>query len=243
MSGNAINGQFPSELWENCLSVWSSVQIDMPKVIRWTRYIEHFKEIRRQNCLQHTFAISMIADMIMIMLEPYVKLDKFLLNRAFAVHDIGEGELNRDVPYVDKKECHDLQEYNAFCRRFEKLPESIFDAYHRAFLLQFCLENPDSFPPEARTVMAELARTKKMEALAFEAIEHWDYFLYALEQYKQTGNGYVLHIVLHVNIVLFDKLIKELPGLKELFWNDMISDWCKTFYDNHDICPFGGYVS
>jgi hypothetical protein len=163
------------------------------------------------------------------MLEPFVRLDQSLLSAAFKIHDFGEGELNRDIPQPEKTEDHDLQEYLAFCQRFKRLPKPVFEHFQRAFLLQFCLDFTDNFPDEAKEIMADLAKNKKMEALVFRAVEYWDYLLFALEQYAVNEDGVLLTILLKNHTGVLENLKKELPGFEQLFWTEKIQNWCAKF--------------
>ncbi|MFZ5365501.1 MAG: hypothetical protein ACOZBH_04910 [Patescibacteria group bacterium] len=247
MGDRGSNGVFPSEKWRIVRDIWTSAQVKLPKVMRWKKYFDHFGDIRRQDCLQHSYAIGFIADAAILMLAPFIRLDSHLLLTAFQVHDIGEGELGRDVvlSLKNKYADDDLNEYLAFIERYRSLPTAVFDHYNRAFLLQYCLEldKHQGFPIEAQCVMAELAETKRYEALAFHAIEIWDYLLYALEQYQTVENGYILHIVISGHFDQYEKLCLELPGFEHVFWTADVRAWCLRFLREHPPCPCGGYLS
>lgn len=229
------NGKFPDKFWNDCQAIWSDVQTSLKNVIRWTNRRKVMPGLRIQDCLQHSFSIGLLGDIVIIMLEPFVRLDQSLLSTAFKIHDFGEGELNRDIPFPEKTEDHDLQEYLAFCQRFKRLPKSVFEHFQRAFLLQFCLDPTDNFPNEAKEVMADLAKSKKMEALVFRAVEYWDYLLFALEQYAVNEDAVLLTILLKNHTGAFKKLKTELPGFEQLFWTEEIQNWCAKFCENKKL--------
>ncbi len=234
----------PAEFLQNCVDVWSGIQVRMPKVIRWGRFIEKNDELRKQDCLQHTIALSVLGNIMITMLSKYVDLDKHLLLTAFLIHDLGEGELGRDIVLAEKnvEADDDLDEYLAVRNMFSFLPKEAFDEFHRAFLLQFCLEEHKGFPSDAREIMAELAETRKMEALAFYAIERWDYFMYAFEQFQKNNDRHILHVVIGGHGNELERINLELPGFKEQFWTDDVRQWCYNFYNCNEPCPHGGYI-
>jgi len=220
-----MNQSFPTEVLPGVMDVWVSGQIGLPLVIRWKKFLQNGKA-REQNSLQHSYSIAVFAIIFVKMLEKYASFDKEIIMDAVLLHDHGEGELKRDILYNDKEESHDFDEYLAFVTRFGQLPEAVFKKCQRAFLLQFALSNPVSFPEKARAIMQEIAEKQKVEALIFRALEYCDYFLYALEQYQELDNVGLMVLVLGNHIPHFEQLAKELPGFKEVFWTEEVSRWC-----------------
>lgn len=216
------------------LDAWRAPQVGLPEVLRWKKYIEKDQGVRPQNSLQHSHAITLLGAMVVEQLRPYVQLDFGLLMTALAVHDVGEGEIGKDTLYIDKTTAGDLEEYSAFCHRYEPLGGLVFDLLHRAFLLQFALKNPECFPPTARALMREIAGVNRMEALAFDAVERWDYLLYALEQYHERGNEKILVQTLRGQIGHLNRLADDLPGFGKAIWKKEISVWSGEFLGSHD---------
>lgn len=226
--------EFTDSGWLHVLDVWGAGQISLPAVVRWGKYIERDGGARRQDSLQHSFSITLLARMLIEKLRPHVVLDGELLMTAALVHDLGEGEIGQDTLYIDKDVGGDLREYNAFMSRFMQLSNELLGEFVRAFLLQFALKNPENFPPAARKVMEELAREKRMEALAFEALERWDYVLYALEQYLKRGNAQILVQTLRHQIPHLRELAVLLPGFGTEVFTESVYDWCLQFMRAHD---------
>lgn len=219
---------FPDQDWLDISRVWQTFQELMPRVQRWKSYCKEDPSLRKQDSMQHTASIALLAIMFVQKLAKHVDLDMLLILEAFIVHDQSEGELHRDVQFNVKTEDHDLAEYLAFEKRYNKL-QLFWSHMQRIYLLQFCLESPASFPEDAQEVMTELRRKNRREALAFMALEHWEYFLYALEQYREKGNRKVLYDVIVKSQPYFERLARELRGFEAEVWTSEISQWCKQF--------------
>ena len=67
------------------------------------------------------------------------------------------------------------------------------------------------------------------EALVFEAVERFDYVLYALEQYLERGNEKILVQVLRNRVPRLDRLASCLNDFGKLIWTEKISDWARDF--------------
>jgi len=229
---------FKEGLWKDVIDIWTSGQVGLPEVERWSVHASQGSDhggIRKQNSLQHSYSITLLGSMLIRSSREYIAgLDEILLLNSLLVHDHGEGELGRDIVAINKNENADLEEYNAFCSRFKQLPKYLFNFYHEAFLLQFALAKPNSFPPKARSVMAYLKKFKKMECLLFEFIERWDYLVYALEQYSIRGNERILVNVLRPQSKRFNQLAKEIPGARELVWTKEAENWANNFLSKHE---------
>jgi len=194
-----------------------------------------------QNSLQHSHAITILGAILVDLLDPYVayclpyhSLDRNLILTALAIHDVGEGEIKKDTLYIDKTPDGDLEEYFAFRERYARLGPRSFEPLHRAFLLQFTFKDPEVFPPDACHEIQRLGQTHLYEALAFDAIERWDYVLYALEQYHERGNEKILVQTLRNQIPHFERLTEKLPGFSQTIWTQEISLWTNDFLSAHE---------
>jgi hypothetical protein len=217
------------------IAAWKAPQTGLPTVVRWGKYLKDPQLARSQNSLQHSLAITILGSMVIGLLERYndhgVRINRGLLMTAFAIHDIGEGEIGAttDTLYIDKNEEQDHKEYIAFCNRYEPLGKTMFEPLHEAFLLQFALKAPLCFPTRARHIMLELASENFLEANIFDAVERWDYVLYALEQYHERGNEKILVQVLRGQIPHLDRLADKVPGLRQTVWTDDVGLWATNF--------------
>lgn len=224
-----------SGIWPGILDVWCSGQILLPDVIRWFKHVkdEQF-QVRKQNCLQHSYSVCISTIILTSILKRYMDLDSELILTCFVVHDHGEGETKKDTMYINKTVTRDVQEYLAFEKRFKNLSEDVFKPLQKAFLLQFCLEPSDSFPEEAQKVMQELAKDNYNEALVFELIERWDYILYALEQYNKFQNEKILVHVLRSHMSRLSEIADIFPGFKKEIWKDEVVEKFKDFLVVHE---------
>jgi len=218
--------------WLPVIKVWKSAQVRLPKVLRWSKYIGRDEGVRPQNNLEHSFSIALLGTLVIEQLRLHVALDEGLLITALCIHDVGEGEIGQDTLYIDKSNDQDLREYNAFCALYRGLPDPVFDHFHRAFLLQFALKRQSGFPADAVRILHELAERKYFEALAFEAIERWDYLLYAAEQYSELGNEKILVQVLRHQLSHLNRLSKELPGFGEIIWSRSTAEGYEAFLES-----------
>jgi len=227
--------EFQQIEWLQILDVWKGTQESLRGVHRWTKYYEGDGGARAQDSLQHSFSITFLAAVLLDKLRTYVDLDAELLMTAVLVHDCGEAEMGNatDTHYIDKTQSGDVAELHAFLERFTRLPDVLFTKWFQAFLLQFALKPNGEFPESARKIMVWLADNRKMEALAFEAVERWDYVLYALEQYVERGNVKILVQTLRHQSPHLDRLARELPGFGREVWTDEVRKWCQAFLREH----------
>ena len=222
--------------WENIIDVIKSGQVGLSTVIRWSKYDkEEGGGVRIQNSLQHSYSIALLGKMLIHKLRDYVTLDEPLLITALLVHDHGEGEINKDTHYIDKSVDGDLDEYLAFTQRYSALGKSQFEEFQKAFLLQFALKNPSCFPEQSRKIMEQLEQHKLLECNAFDAVERWDYLLYAIEQFEERGNKKVLVQTLRNQIPHLNRLAEvALPGFGAEIWTTQMRLWCQNFVSEHD---------
>lgn len=205
------------------LRIWTNVQVLMTKVVRWGPFVE-YQNTRHQDNLQHTHGLVEFCFTFVELLRPYVALNGHLLAAACHVHDYGEAVLKQDTLYNLKNDTQDFREYQGFLKHYTGHP--CFDFWHWAYLLQYCRKRPPTFPPDAQIIMLELAASRPMEAIAFDALERLDYLLYALEQRYAAGNRDILAHVIKNQTQKLDTLAGELPGLREVFWTDEFRSRC-----------------
>lgn len=207
--------------WPGVADVLLTSQLILQKVRRWKSY----KGVRKQNDLQHSYSIAILAKIVIEKLNKYFVgfyFDKDIILTAFLVHDHGEGELKRDIQYGKKKDCDDLDEYYSFVERYKQLSGEVFTSFHNAYLLQYCIEGREDFPAEAREIMAWLKEKRYPEALIFEAVEVFEYILFALEQDKKGNHGQILRDVCKNQLPRMERLRIDLPGFKEEIWTEEV---------------------
>lgn len=224
-----------------------SGQISLRRVVRWGKYVdkedrqrveESFKLADRgcrvQESLQHSYSLAIAGMILVAEIDGYVGLDGDLLSRAFLVHDHGEGELGFDTHYIDKTAEKDLNEYLAFAKRYVTLEPETFRRFESAFLLQFAGKEQPLFPPQARAIMAGLRAKHPMEVLAFEAVERWDYVLYALEQFEALGDAKILVQTMRNQIGHLDRIAHDLPGFSKVVWTEEVRAWFRSLLETYE---------
>ena len=212
------------------IEAWKSPQEKLNKVIRWKKYLEN---ARPQNSLQHSHSITILGIMVLSRIKSFVSLDEGLILSALTLHDVAEGEVGFDTLYIDKTNLSDEKEYFAFVKLYQKTSPDVFDYLHKAFLLQFAFKDPEDFPSSARTEITELRKTKRNEALCFEAIERLDYVFYAIEQATEKNNTKILIQTLRHQLSHLNKLNQELPGF-ETIWTEEISQWAQQLLSTYE---------
>jgi len=227
--------------WDATLDVWKSGQILLPKVTRWKKYTKDEDTDGGgivQNTLEHSYSLALLGEILLLSLGKYEpNYDHKLFLTACLLHDHGEGELERDVLYIDKEPDGHVNEYIAFKQRFSTLKTEVYESLEQAFLLQFArLEKAEiaRFPKQAQEQIEYLQTNKQKEALAFEALERWDYVLYALEQYKERRNEKILVQVLRNQIPELNKLASLMPGFEEEVWTKKARDWFEQFVEERN---------
>lgn len=216
------------------IDVWQSPQTKLPQVTRWSKYIKDEQGAREQNSLQHSHSITILGALVAPQMRSYgAQINLGLLLSALALHDVGEGELGADTLYIDKHVQGDVAEYEAFLAWCQPLGQRELLTLERAFLLQFALKNPPEFNAHARKVMSLLAEEEPETAHAFNAIERYDYVLYAFEQYRTRGNEKILVQTLRHQMPHLDRLAGTVPGVREVIWDHDLRKWVGEFLAVH----------
>jgi 5'-deoxynucleotidase YfbR-like HD superfamily hydrolase len=223
------------KVWLEIIDVWRSGQVQLPKVQRWKKYDKpkDGSKVRKQNSLQHSYSITVLGRIFCLKLDRFVKLNVSMMLTAWLLHDHGEGEIQKDTLYIDKTDQGDLDEYLAFRKRFSQLGSDEYDQLEKAFLLQFAAKSFQNFPEHAQHQMRYLLRNCSNEVYAFEAVERWDYLLYAIEQYQKFGNEKILVQVLRHQIHHLDRLTSSLPGFGEIIWTEEVRVTLSKFLHLH----------
>lgn len=209
------------------IDVWSRPQITLPKVVRWSKYVK--RGTRRQDTLQHTFSGLLFVTWLIPRLRKHVRFKEYLVLHAFALHDVGEGEIGADTLYVDKTAAGDEAEATAFLSRYQDVLGS--EAV-TAYLLQFARKAEQM--PMYKARLNEIACAFPTEALIFEAVERFDYLLYAFEQYLTRRKTKILVRILRNHWSRLEELADCIPGLRDVLWMDEIASWRAAFLARYE---------
>jgi len=217
----------------NVMKVWMNIQINLETVLRWKKYMQAADGAGRpQNSLQHSYSIVLLSAIILPRLAAAKQFDTALVTLALLLHDVGEGEIGYDTDDKEKTARNDLKEYEAFCRCIEKLEPDVRKQWTEAFLLQSAFKQPAAFPEDERAAMKFIAETRWFECLAFEAIERYDYVLYAREQFELRRSPIILVWTLRRQLPRLRQLAKDLPGFGTV-WHPELDKWAEKILDDY----------
>ncbi len=244
--------------WPHIAGPWLKTQTSLDH-LRWSQYQELYdvpapEEDRRfisgdglvrgrkTNCLEHSLSMVILGMMVAPRVERHLPrlLDKALLYTTLGLHDLGEGALKSDVLFQDKTIERDVQEYLAFCEGYRDMHSDTLQGFKRAFLLQFALGDTTAYPADAQQIMAILKVTHRYEALLFMGLEHWDYLLYALEQYQAPDRHLLIPLirVIVLSTPYLDQVANELPGFREKIWTDEARGQTQEFLQSQEVKDF-----
>lgn len=198
--------------------------------------------IRLQNDCQHSLSVQIIGAEMLHRFRTFDMYDGELILHAIKVHELGEILCDRDVPYPRKSAKNDLEEYLSVIQMVDRLQNRGYAQYtQRAFLLQFAPKHnhPDYqvFPTEALGIMKNLMLTNSNEVHAFEAIELWDYFMYAWEQYRDRNNELVILDCARNCFNRMDQTAQNVRGFQEFYWTDDLRQQVQQYMDEHAHVP------
>lgn len=229
---NLTTARKGKELLDPIFPIWLTLQSGQEKIIRFSTYIEIFGDrMRHQNGHEHRCSVCLLFTDAMIRMRQYCQLDELLLTRCINHHDEPEGISKIDKPAPEKTDADDLDEYLIFEKLYRPLGNTVWTELQKAFLLQFCLSNPDCFPDDAREVMRHLATDHKNEALFFDAVQRFDYLLYAFECFAEGGVLEILHKVSNSQCDKLDEIAGLLPALQKVVWTQERAVFFKQFKD------------
>ncbi len=199
---------------------------------RWNQYQDPSRPFpaRAQTTIQHVGSISIGATMMVFKLVRPSDVDIGMILSAFPHHDYAEVihfESGKDVLHHNKTIQNDIAEFEYMCQWYRRLypDESVRQYYEDVFLLQFAGAKRHGWPEPYRTRLNMIAERYPLEVLLFEIIEHWDYFLYAMEQLFVNDNPEVVSEVVYRNGKRLDQLSVLLPTFGEFYWTPALSEW------------------
>lgn len=219
----------------NQLFYHSLIQNGLGRVIRWSQYRD--TRIRVQTTLEHTYGIAFLAQSFPAQLNGRLQppIDKEMLVKALIVHDIPEC-FEGDTLYENKNTAQDVREYLSWRQFIEgaasqlKFNRADLKKLDELYLLQFCLAGDEvfKFPVHAARILMKLREERRNEALWFRFLEHFDYVLYAEEQFVKFGNKKIMSEVATAQVPVLDQLSRQLTCLSN-FWTPAASEYFGRF--------------
>ncbi len=237
---NTHRGGYP---FANLMDFWANAQTELAQVTRFGGYLHapdaKLYPVREQSTLAHIHAITTLAVMLSWKAKEILPtFDQMLLVAGVHFHDEGEGIVHakngEDILVYYKRESDDYAEYAAFMDRIKEVPKEFHAHLEQAFLLQFALNPPQSFPKHALEVMAYLVQEHYAECVCHRALELWDYLMYGFEQYHLNQNHKMLVHVLRRNIAEMNTLATKWDGISQIFWTDERRSWIEDFLSQYE---------
>ena len=196
---------------------------------------------RLQTVSQHGIEMGEVCDFFIHLFgqesaRGNINWDVELFRQAVRTHDFGEvihAKVGSDVPASEKTDQDDKDEYDEYCRYLARTypgDEAFVKKMRRVFLLQFCLNDNPLLPQD---IIADLKTHCRTEALMFQAIENWGYFLYALDQRITFRNIKIMRRVIKNHTSDYERLAEELPGFAEIIWTPEMQNYCTDFQQRY----------
>ncbi len=230
-------------LFDDMFKIWLMVQKDLSEVERWGPFRDNNKKLRSQSVLHHQYSICMILVPVLSELRDYYpKLDSELVKDAFILHDIPECllDLKQDIPSNEKRDHHDIAEYNAFVKCFLNGHKPSFDHLHRAYLLQFGSKSKElisELPSQAQIIVRNLQRSHPYEVSFFPAFEHFEYLFYAYEGFAHHGDEVIFINVLRNQFPRLVKHAESIKGYREVLFPPHFEEAIKGYLDKYKHVP------
>lgn len=208
---------------------WRLPQDGLQNVVRWKRLGGELK----QTVLQHVVGIQLLATTIIPYIEETYPINKGLVLHGLLVHDNGEIKTG-DTPAPDKRNEHDVHEYEVFCEQVAELPFLIQASQKEAFLLQFAAK-PDEeraeFSQEAQRIMDNLRIEYPNEVLLFRFLEILDYLMHAFAGHFLADCQIVINDILENYIPEMRDYVEEIPALANV-WTPEIDAWAVAYVES-----------
>ncbi|MBI4268492.1 hypothetical protein HY627_01500 [Candidatus Uhrbacteria bacterium] len=224
------------------LDVWLSGQTLLPQVRRWGENTDAKGRGRRQDVLQHTVSVSVLGRIFKGLLEPHLigkaTVSWLLIFDALLFHDHGE-EVYISRGYDENSEERtivdgELLEDAAFARRCGQLPTELARSFVYSSRLQFAPRGKNfdgDIPADLFEDQSAHRSAHWQEALIFEAIERYDYLLYAFEHRHDTE---IAVAIIRRHLERLSYLADRIPGMREELWTRELGAACITFIAAHD---------
>lgn len=243
------------------LDVWQSGQVLCQNVVRWGPNSDIEGLGRKQSVLQHLYSIQVLARIFRSKLRLHLRAhvaslcaeeaDEFLpswdtIFDCLLFHDHGEGELYAQQGFDLGPEQQDdgmaaVREDAALAARVSQLGDPPAREFIFRSRLQFVpsdKELPDSAPELLRDDQSILRKYYGLEGKIFEAIERYDYLLYAFEHRDDPAVGPKKILkVLFRHVGRLSDLAREIPGFREEIWTHELEHACSAFVAAYEQRP------
>lgn len=225
------------------LNSWQTLQIGYEKIVRWKDYLKENPNLRRQTNLEHIVSVSFLFDYFLNFGSLAQFFDRELVRLAIQVHEIGEID-HGDTLYHNKKKDGHIAELKSFLSFLDSMPELGTvnrKRFIESFLLQFATDSSIDFilfglDTNIQDIFEDLKDSRGFEAKVFNALERYDYFLYAFESFQVCKDVVILTHVLRNQKHHLDRYVDEISQFNK-FWTPEIQDFSVEFLKIHKSIP------
>ena len=212
---------------KNLATLQAHIERDLKKIGRWVPF-QKSSNARPQTTLCHTVTIQ-LAGMAVIQAEQRHNPTPFnaaLIYEMLALHDFGEmvrANEGFDIALPDKSVQSDRDEIDYFTKMTSDLPPLFKNLVRARFFAQF-KEKSLLTESELNCVMSH-GEKLELELNIFKAVEHFDYFLFAYNEYASQGNKRIIWRVFNDSLPRFKELAAILPGFRKEIITPEILTW------------------
>jgi hypothetical protein len=144
------------------------------------------------------------------------------------------------VLWHNKGQERDVREYEIFLECIADYPAVSRERLKEMFLLQFIMSPTDlleRLSSDTAITLRHLRRNYRLEGMVFNALEKFDYYIYAKKRgYDECGDVVILVHVLRNHTGPLDEYARLIPGFREHVWTDEHSKAAREFMERyHDI--------
>ncbi|MCR4278368.1 MAG: hypothetical protein NUV81_00485 [bacterium] len=225
--------EYSMDLLVSLSSLQAEMEHDLTKVKRWNQFQES-SNARPQTTLAHTASIMLPAIAIVRAEQRHnpTRFDAGIVYEIVALHDLGEmcrSEDGKDVLLSDKSAFTDMDEVASFVESTGTLPIPVRNLFRARFLTQF-LAGKDVLTDEQSQFVRCNANQDELALiqLIFDAIEKFDYLLFAYHEFRTQGNSRILVSMLRKSYTRLHKLAVALPGFGREIFNSDIDAFAKS---------------
>jgi len=208
----------------------ATMEHDLARVKRWNQFQES-NDARPQTTLAHTASI-MLAAIVVVNAEQRHNPRPFnagWIYETVALHDLGEmcrADDGCDVLFPNKSTQTDKDEIVFFDKTASPLPIPIRELFRSRYLTQF-FTHADLLSEEQKELVLRGTSHEEVEFLflIFDAIEKYDYLLFAYNEFRTKGNECILVSMLRTNYSRLIELACTLPGFGQEVINPDVSSF------------------
>lgn len=226
----------------SCEDMWTIIQDKQQTVFRWGDYTECNPGLFKQSNAAHVPSVERLFHHdVLLLREHNPDLVVELLYGAIHYHEDPEAVLGEDVLWHNKGQERDVLEYQTFLKTMVGYPEATRRRLREMFLLQFITGPTDllaGLNPLTDATLRHLRTNYALEGKIFNALEKFDYYMYAKKRgYDECGDVVILVHVLRNQAGPLDEYANTIPGFREYVWTEAHSEAARVFMERYADIP------